>query len=77
LHFSKEVLDCCKFNVSFLGSKFNVTSLISLLMDMSEVILNLVPRRKKRRGGTLGSTKDQVGKLFSDILGSRVWGRST
>jgi hypothetical protein len=31
---------------------FNITSLISLLMGMSEVILNLVPRKKKRGGRT-------------------------
>jgi hypothetical protein len=31
----------------FLGTKFNITSLISLPVDMSEVILNLVPRKKE------------------------------
>jgi hypothetical protein len=34
----------------FLGTKFNITSLISTGREMSEVILNLVPRRKKNKG---------------------------
>jgi hypothetical protein len=45
-------------------------------MDMSEAILNLVPRKKRGGGGSknLCSTRDQVAKLFSAILGTRVWG---
>jgi hypothetical protein len=42
-------------------------------MDMSEVILNLVPRKK---GGSknLCSARDNVAKLFSAILGTRAVG---
>jgi hypothetical protein len=38
--------------IFFFGTKFNITSLISFLMGMSEVLLNLVPRKKKRGGRT-------------------------
>jgi hypothetical protein len=57
----------------FLGTKFNITSLISLPMDMSEVILNFVPRKKKGGSKNLCSARDQVAKLFSAILVTRVW----
>jgi hypothetical protein len=34
----------------FFGAKFNITSLLSIRRDMSEVILNLVPSGKKNKG---------------------------
>jgi hypothetical protein len=34
----------------FLGNKFNITSLITIRRDMSEVILNLVPKKEKYKG---------------------------
>jgi hypothetical protein len=73
VHFSKEVLDWCKWNVNTLqallrnflllnnfGTRFNIISLISLPKDMSEVILNLVPRKKTQRSKNVCSTRDQT-----------------
>jgi NADH:ubiquinone oxidoreductase subunit K len=57
---------------TILGTKFNnITSLISLPMDMGGVILNFIPRSKN-----LCSTRDQVEKLFVAILVNCgfVWG---
>jgi hypothetical protein len=42
-------------------------------MVMNEVILNLVPRKKRGGSKNLCSTRDEVAKLFSAILGTRVW----
>jgi hypothetical protein len=46
------------------------TSLISLPKDMSEVILNPVPskKKKKQRSKNLCSTRDLVAELFIALL---------
>jgi hypothetical protein len=69
-------VSCCRFwwelghegsysPLFFLGAKFNITSLIFIGRDMSEVILNLVPRGEKQGSKNLCNTRDQVAKLFT------------
>jgi hypothetical protein len=54
------------------GTRFNITSVISLPKDMSEMILNTVP---KRGGGAknLCSRRDLVAELFIAILGNKCF----
>jgi hypothetical protein len=52
--------------IFLLGTKFNITSLINIRREMSEVILNFVPKKKKIQGSkNICNTRDQVAKLFT------------
>jgi hypothetical protein len=47
---------------------------MDISVDISEVTLNLVPKKKRVGSKNLCSTGDQVAKLFSAILGTRLGG---
>jgi hypothetical protein len=65
ISYTAEILLHCVF---FSGNGFIITSLISFWQDMSEMILNLVPKEKAQRSKNLCSTRDLVTKLFIAIL---------
>jgi hypothetical protein len=92
VHFSKEVLDRCKWNVNTLqallrnflllnnfatwslvlqrfllrcvlfsfGTRFYITLLISLPKDISEIIWNPVPKKKKKQRGVRTSAVEEI-----------------